>query len=189
MEHEQPDQAPPEPPAEPKKRVLVLPVLVSSPADVTRLLHETEQIDEALMQLSLRGGGTEIKLPKTSRFMDMVIEQNGINLLKPEDRQLLKQFLTLVKDKAPRLHISFGADPAPAFMDKLMTWLRQEISPFVLVTVGLQPNIGAGCIVRSINKQFDFSLGKSISQKRELLMNKLNAAQAQESQPQPQPAA
>ncbi|HSX45624.1 MAG TPA: hypothetical protein VLG27_01300 [Candidatus Saccharimonadia bacterium] len=172
MEHK--EEAPPK--AEP--RTPVLPVLISSPAEITRLASELDQIDEVLMQLSMRTAGTDVKMPKTSRLMDMLVEHNKLNLLKPEDRVALKQFLVLVKDKAPRLHVSFGADPAPAFMDKLMTWLRKEISPYVLVTVGLQPNIGAGCIVRSTNKQFDFSLGKTFINKRELLMQKLTIAQA-----------
>ncbi|HEX4774750.1 MAG TPA: hypothetical protein VH234_04505 [Candidatus Saccharimonadales bacterium] len=151
----------------------ILPVLISSPADVGRLEHELNQIDETLTQLGLRAPGTEVKMPKTSRLMDIMVDQNKLNLLREEDRKELKQFLGIVKEQAPYMHISFGADPSVMFMEKLMTWLRQEIHPFVLVTVGLQPNIGAGCIVRSTNKQFDFSLGKTFMQKRELLMAKL----------------
>ena len=50
-----------------------------------------------------------------------------------------------------------------------MTWLRREIHPLVLMTVGLQPNIGAGCIVRTTNKYFDFSLRQDFANKRDLL--------------------
>lgn len=152
---------------------LALPVIVSSPGDVGHLAHELDQIDEMLVQLSLRAPGSEVKMPKTSRLMDIMVEQNKLNLLKPEDRQLLKQFLEGVRNKAPRLHISFGTDPSVSFMEKLMAWLRREIHPLTLVTVGLQPNIGAGCIVRSTNKQFNFSLGQTFAQKRELLLNRL----------------
>jgi hypothetical protein len=74
------------------------------------------------------------------------------------------------------MHISFSADPSPVFTDKLMTWLRREIHPFVLLTVGLQPNIGAGCIVRTTNKQFDLSLRQDFKAKRDLLLEQLTKA-------------
>ena len=56
-----------------------------------------------------------------------------------------------------------------------MAWLRREIHPVVLLTVGLQPSIGAGCIVRSTNKQFDFSLREDFLKKHDLLMAKIVA--------------
>jgi F0F1-type ATP synthase delta subunit len=112
-------------------------------------------------------------MPKTSQLMDHTIELNKLNLLHEADRKHLQQFLQAVQDKAPLLHISFSADPSVAFLEKLIAWLRQEIHPLVLVTVGLQPNIGAGCIVRSINRQFDCSLRKDFATKRELLQEAL----------------
>jgi F0F1-type ATP synthase delta subunit len=152
-----------------------LPVLVSSQADVGRLLHEIELINDSLLQLSLRTGGKEVKLPKTSRLMDQIVELNGLNLLKQHDRAALKQFLKIIHDTSPVLNISFGVDPSPAFVEKLMTWLRQEIHPLVLMNIGLQPNIGGGCIVRTTNRQFDFSLRQYFAQKRDLLIKQLTA--------------
>jgi F0F1-type ATP synthase delta subunit len=73
--------------------------------------------------------------------------------------------------------MSFSADPSASFIERLMAWLRQEINPYVLVSVGLQPNIGAGCVVRSTNRQFDFSLRQDFLNKRDLLMNKIIAGQ------------
>jgi F0F1-type ATP synthase delta subunit len=71
--------------------------------------------------------------------------------------------------------MSFSADPSPQFTQKLAAWLRQEIHPFVLLQVGLQPNIGAGCVVRTTNKYFDFSLRERFKSKRPLLMEKLKS--------------
>ena len=168
------------------KQMVGLPVLVIGPVDIGRLSRELGAIDDALLQLSLRKGGTEIKMPKTSQLMDKVIELNKLNLLQQTDRQILQEFLTMIDKQAPVIHISFSADPPVAFLEKLMAWLRHEIHPLLLVRIGLQPTIGAGCVVRTINQQFDFSLKQDFSTKRDLLKQalKMPAIPAPESAPQ-----
>jgi F0F1-type ATP synthase delta subunit len=96
-------------------------------------------------------------------------------MLQTEDREYLLKSLGWMRQQAPVLHISFSTDPSAAFMERLTTWLRQNISPFVLVQVGLHPNIGAGCVVRTTNKYFDFSLRQRFLSQRELLMQQLIA--------------
>lgn len=152
------------------QRQMSLPVQVSSAVDVGRLIRELEQIDNAVLQLGLRAAGTTVQMPKTTHLMDQIIGLNKLNLLRPEDRAALYKFLTGVHNKAPVLHMSFSADPAPAFIEKLMVWLRREVHPNILLTIGLQPTIGAGCIVRSTNKYFDFSLRQDFIKKRQLLL-------------------
>ena len=49
-----------------------LPVLVVSAVDVGRLIRELEAIDNALLQLGLRAGGSPVELPKTSQLMDQI---------------------------------------------------------------------------------------------------------------------
>ena len=157
----------------PKSQVMVLPLLVTSPVDVGRLMREVEALDNALMAHDVVGTDQPIKMPKTSLLIDAMADTNKLNLIDPAERQALMAFLQTVHAKAPVLHISFSADPAPAFIEKLMTWLRREISDQLLITIGLQPNIGAGCMVRSPNKFYDFSLRKNFSKNRDLLMQKL----------------
>jgi hypothetical protein len=154
---------------------LQLPVLVSSPSDIGRLTRELEALNEALMQLELRQPGQEVKLPKTSLLLDKITAQNELNLLHKEERQRLLKFLQTVRKQAPLLHISFNADPTAGFMEKLVAWLRKEIHPHVLVTIGLQPNLGVGCIVRSGSRQFDFSLRQNFARKRDVLAGLLSA--------------
>lgn len=160
------------------KKIESLPTLVAGPADVGRLLRELGNIEEALLQLGLRSPGATVKMPKTSSLMDQTIDLNDLNLLHESDRKNLKLFLETVKQKAPVLHISFSADPSTTFIDKLMAWLRKEIHPQLLLSIGLQPNIGAGCIIRSTNKHFDLSLKQDFINKRELLMSKLMPKEA-----------
>lgn len=162
-----------------KPRELTLPVTVTGPADVGRLLRELQLIDQSLLQLGLREGGSEVKMPKTSRLMDQIAEANKLNLLQKLDRAELEHFLTTIKEKAPVLHMSFSADPSIAFLEKLMAWLRREIHPSVLLTIGLQPTIGAGCILRTTNRQFDFSLREDFVSKRDILLSKIAAPETE----------
>lgn len=150
-----------------------LPLSLVSPVDLGRLLRELDSLNNQLQELALRSGGKELQLPRTTHMLDEVVSFNKLNLLLEADRATLKTFLTTIRTRAPRLHISFSADPSPLFIEKLMTWLRREVHPVVLITIGLQPSIGAGCVVRSTNKYFDLSLGKDFEDKRDLLMAKL----------------
>ena len=102
-----------------------------------------------------------------------IVDINGLDMLQQQDRERLRTFLETVKSRAPVMHMSFSTDPSPEFVAKLMAWLRQEIHPQLLLTVGLQPTIGAGCVVRTTNRYFDFTLRQSFAQKRDLLLSQL----------------
>lgn len=158
--------------------LLILPVSVVGRVDLGRLIREVEQLDEFLRQAAIREGGSSVKLPKTSRLMDELITINKLNVLLEPERQRLHQFLLAVRKQAPTMHMSFSADPSPLFMQRLVTWTRKELHPFMLIQVGLQPNIGAGCVVRTTNKYFDFSLKQSFEDKRSLLAAKLSGEAA-----------
>jgi hypothetical protein len=157
-----------------KSAGLLLPVSVVGPTDVVRLVRELEALDDVMLQMELREAGTPAaKLPKTSKLLDQMAHENGLNLLTKEDRTGLRLYLEDIRKHAPVMNISFSSDPSASFLDRLMSWLRQEIHPSVLLTIGLQPNIGAGCIVRTTNKQFDFSLRQDFANKRELLLKRI----------------
>jgi hypothetical protein len=65
--------------------------------------------------------------------------------------------------------------------------LRENIHPLVLITFGLQPNIGAGTVVRTTNKYFDFSLGQALAKNRTMLMAQLREAIAEQKTEAAQP--
>jgi hypothetical protein len=159
-------------------RDLKLPVLVISPSDLGRLVRELAAIDDQLLQLKLRQPGSEVKLPKTTQLMDQLVSQNGLSLLQVGDRDWLIEALEAIRKHAPILHISFSVDPSTVFLSKLMVWLRREIHPFVLISIGLQPNIAAGCVVRTTNQVFDFTLRRNFADKRDKLKQALIAAPA-----------
>jgi F0F1-type ATP synthase delta subunit len=141
-----------------------------------RLQRELEALGDYLHQAALRNTpAAEIKLPKTSRMLDEFMTMNKLNLLHREDHEHAVNALQAVVTHAPRLHVSFSTEPSSAVLSKLVGWFRENIGPTVLIQVGLQPGIAAGCIIRTPNRQFDLSLGQSFRKNRELLMSQLRS--------------
>ena len=165
-----------------------LPTIVVTPTDIGRLIRELETIQNNLLQLTVRDPGSHVAMPSISMRMQRLAELNQWNLLQKEDRQVMQGFLQGLKDKPMAMHISFSGDPSPSFLEKLIVWLRREINPLVLVTVGLQPTIGAGCVVRTTNKYFDLSLRQTLIAKRPLLLEQIIPAVAAERAPVTQEA-
>jgi hypothetical protein len=158
------------------KQLIGLPLAVVGPVDVGRLIRELDTLDNQILQTKLRtSAGGQPEAPRMTQLMEQTMEFNKLDLMSDSDRKQLVELLLNVKERAPVLHMSFSADPATPFIEKLMAWLRREVHPVVLLTVGLQPNIGAGCIIRSTNKYFDCSLRKDFMQKKDILMSKLVA--------------
>lgn len=158
-------------------RQFVVPVSVVSPTDVARLKREIESIDDFFRQSEIRAGGEPTgQMPQMSKLMDQLIVANQLNLLQESDRQWIVDCLVELDASAPVLHISFSVDPPGSHVQKIVSWLRENIDAGVLVTVGLQPNIGAGCVVRTTNKIFDMSLREFFASKRGFFVEKLHDA-------------
>lgn len=170
--------------AEPVQTQLTLPLSVINKVDVGRLLREVSAVDEFLRQASIRQPGTALKLPKTGRLVEETVQANDLNLLVDEDRQRLIDFLSAVLEKAPQLHMSFSAEPSPVFLHKITDYLRQNIHPHALLQVGLQPTIGAGFMLRTTNKYYDFSIRTTLKAKRDVLMHNIRS-----NKPDPAPQA
>jgi hypothetical protein len=152
---------------------LGLPTTVVTVADIGHLLNELERIENALLQLKMRGGGTPVALPSVTRRLEKLLEINKINILNEAERTQLKRHLEDVRLKAPVMHISFSSEPTTEFLEKLMIWIRRELNPNVLLDIGLQPAIGAGCMLRTTNKFFDMSLRQTFLEKRTLLLEQI----------------
>lgn len=159
--------------AQAPSKQLELPVLVFGPIEVRRLQRELEALEEYVEQAEIREKGKQAPLPKTYRLLDALANNNNLNLLVADNRKLLKDFLKDVDSKAPVIHISFAADPSSAFTAKIVAWLRMNIHPYALLHLGLQPSIAAGCIVRTSNKAFDFSLRNKFHDQRGLLLESI----------------
>lgn len=152
----------------------ILPVEIVTKADIIRLKRELENMDEFLHQSSLRKGGAATKLPKVHPLVEEFGKVAESNLLHKEDRDKLLKLAQNIITTAPVIHVSFAVTPSPVFLQKLVKWFRTEINSTTLLQVGLQPSIAAGCIIRTPNKQFDFSLRQFLSSKQDQLISSVN---------------
>lgn len=157
----------------------VLPASIVSPTDVARLVREIELVDSFFTEAKIRQSGESVAMPRLSKIMDQYVSQNQFNLLNEDDRSKIISSLSRLSSDAPIMHISFSVDPPGSYVQKIVTWIRQNIDANTLVTVGLQPNIGAGCVVRTTNKIFDLSLREYFSDKRQFFIDKLHTATAE----------
>jgi hypothetical protein len=151
--------------------------LITTPGDLKRTRRELEGLDDFLHQSGLRTGGKTVKLPPVSRLLEDLAKDSDLNLLKKSDRDRLTKFLTLLIQKAPVVHVSFASEPSGAALSKLLLWMRANIHPQVVVSVGVQPAIAAGCIVRTPNREFDFSLRRSLDAQTQLLIKNIRAGE------------
>ncbi|MGH7142322.1 MAG: hypothetical protein ACREF5_02525 [Candidatus Saccharimonadales bacterium] len=165
MEHEKPTQG---------LTGYKLPDLVMSLSDISRLRRELEALDAYLRQEKLRNSGQpSARLPKMSRLVDELSDINKLNLLDDNQRQQLTVFLTKLVTDAPVVNISFAVDPSSAFLLKIIQWFRRNIHQYILLQVGLEPSIAAGCVVRTTNQYHDFSLRAYFKEHKDELIGSL----------------
>lgn len=151
-----------------------IPPSLISEADISRMLRELVNLDNYIKQTKLRQPGSPIeRLPKTSKSLNDFSTLNHINLLIDKDRDYANDFLEELIKNAPVVHISFATDPSAAFMSQIIAWFRHNIDQLVLVNIGLEPTIAAGCTLRTDNRFHDFSLRHHFDDQRSLLLNKI----------------
>jgi len=159
------------------EKSVVLPISVITFIDLARVGRELTDLHEFMTQSAIRKPGTPMQLPRLSKLLDDTASVNKLNLLEEKDRIALINALSYVKEHAPKLHISFSAEPNAQFVTKVADYIRKNISPLALVQVGLQPTIAAGCILRTPNKQFDLSLRQHLRNNRQVLGDLIHKAQ------------
>ena len=151
---------------------LILPPTLVSKSDLSRSLRELSQIDDYFHQASIRGA-KDLQLPTLGRVLDSLASSNGLNMLQADDRSLLKSFLARLKTQAPVVHMSFPAEPSTQFSAKILEWFRTQVHPYIVLSIGIQPNLVAGCLLRTTNRSFDFSFRSKFEQSKEKLVKAL----------------
>ena len=135
-----------------------IPTMVVGQIDIARCMRELNGLNDFFTGSRHRSPGTTVDTPKLSRHLDQLAKLNGLNLLEESHRNQLYQQLNLVLGQAPKIHISFASEASPKALDTLITWFRANVHPQTLLQVGLQPNMAAGCVIRTPNKVFDLSM-------------------------------
>lgn len=151
-----------------------LPEQVVSSVDLVRVLRELEEVDESLRQNKLRKPGSPTKLARSSTTLEELASNNKVTLTDEKQRDQLITVLKGFMQHAPRIHMSVAAEPTANFKKDVIIWLRKNIHPLTLLEIGLQPNLAAGCVVRTNNKVFDMSLRNRLHQERSRLYEEIS---------------
>lgn len=156
--------------------VLVLPASIVSRVDIIRLARELEAVTGTIQQQALAQKHEAV--PPLSKVLGEIVEANKLSVSRKEDRERLAQFLKDLKTNAPSIHMSFATVPPSTFTAKLVDWLRNEIHPLLLLDIGLQPSIAAGCVIRTTNKYFDCSMRQHLLTNRPKLVEMMRSKAA-----------
>jgi len=155
----------------------VLPAVLITRADLARLMREIEALDNELEAQKVRnhasGKASGYHLPTMSRSLNDFLEQNHIDIADDKIRVALRETLKDTKEHAPIMHMTFAVEADPEFLQRLVGWLRQEIHPQALLSVGLQPALVGGVYVRTPNHVHDFSIRSLLEDKRDIIRHEL----------------
>lgn len=159
-----------------ERKELVLPLTLVGEVDITRLLREINTLDDFFVSAEVRKSGSSIQPPRLTRLLNDIALGNKYNLLQKTDREELAGQLNELRKSAPSIHISFAAEPSPKALEQVLRWLRENIHPLILLRVGLQPTIAAGCVLRTANKVFDLSLRENLNKQEPYLVELIRGA-------------
>jgi F0F1-type ATP synthase delta subunit len=152
-----------------------LPVSVITPSNLALLTRELSKLNELLDQAALKNQQVDLKVKDISPSLHEFLQLNKLDVLKGQDRVNAINYLNQVADKAPVVHFSFAVELPPKPAEKLITWLRSNVDPNVLMVIGLAPGIGVGCYVRTTNKVFDFTLRTRLISNKPNLITRIKA--------------
>lgn len=153
-----------------------LPLSVVGTAGLSALQRELNAVEDFFVSAKVRSAGAPMQLPRLTKGLDSIARENGYNLLDEGHRKALTQALQAIKQNAPKIHISFAAEPPPKALEQILAWFRGSVHPQTLMQVGLQPNIAAGCVVRTPNKLFDMSLRVYLEKQEPYLVELIKGA-------------
>ena len=165
---------------------LQLPPSVTSHAHLSRLIRELELVENDYEIQKARAAAKapkakdgkdsksgELKPLAFSRSLTECLELNKLDGNDAMVRKHLKKAMAVMKNKAPTMHFTFAAEPDAEFLQQLTEWIRKEIHPRALISVGLQPSLVGGAYVRTPNHVHDYSLKAHLHDKRTIIVNEL----------------
>jgi F0F1-type ATP synthase delta subunit len=138
---------------------LKLPQSFATKQDITHVHRELRVFIDLVMQSVMRHE-SPIKYPPISKTLRTLAKENQIDLTNESASKKLLDQLEQLKETAPNVHVTFSSEPNDEFLQKLVSWFRKEIDPRIVISVGLQPSMAGGVIVRTPSHQFDLSLRK-----------------------------
>ncbi len=155
----------------------VLPPSIVTRVDLSRLVRELEWVDNELTtaEVRVKANGQQQSTPTISSSLEEFLVQNQLTLQTGQERSELIKQARLLKDKAPTVHMTFAVPADSESLQHIAQWLRKEVHPQALVSVGLQPALVAGVYLRTPNKVHDFSMRAMLKNSQGILVKQLEA--------------
>jgi G3E family GTPase len=162
-----------------KSKLLLLPMTVTGHAHLAKLIRELETVENDLESQKARHHDATPTIPTMSQALADIIEINKVDITKTQQRMQLKSRLSFTKDRAPTMHFTFAVQADPESLQQLAEYVRREIHPQALISVGLQPVLVGGVYLRTPNHVHDFSLKQRLHDQRGLISQALESLRTQ----------
>jgi F0F1-type ATP synthase delta subunit len=155
----------------------ILPSALVGRADLSRLLRELEALDNDLESQRARSHSKTVayQLPNMSQTLSEFLETNKIDIANDHDRMDLRTQLRKLKDHAPVVHLTFATDTDPDSLQQVVAWIRSQLHPQALMSIGLQPSLIGGVYIRTPNHVHDFSMRAHMKDSRIIIVQALDA--------------
>jgi F0F1-type ATP synthase delta subunit len=147
------------------KPFVLSPRLIGRP-HIARVSRELEAVDTYMASQAIRNPKTPPVVPGVSRVLRELVEANDIALEDQAQRQQLIRKLKTIKDTAPVAHVTFAVEPDITILTDIARWMRDNTHEWALLSVGVQPNIIGGCVMRTPDKVYDVSFKKFFANKQ-----------------------
>lgn len=148
----------------------MLPGNVSSPQDIAALIMEVREYSKWFSHETLKrkvqvshSATAPILTPETSEYL------RQMNAATPFTAQRLDSLIATLEDykkNAPRLTITLAAPVTLPIKKQLTDWLRDNISPSVLVSFQFNSTLLGGMVVRCGSRVFDWSFKRKLLEKQ-----------------------
>lgn len=152
----------------------ILPSALIGRVDLARLVREVEAVDSNLETQKVKNHGEGgYRMPNLSQSLSDFVEINKLDLTNDKERVVTKEQLKRLKEKAPIIHMTFATTADPETLQQLVEWVRENLHPQALISVGLQPSLVGGVYLRTPNHIYDFSLRALMQDKRSIVVQSL----------------
>lgn len=158
--------------SEAKHTKLTFPSNLITRSDVSRLVRELEHLADVLQGQRVRGE-TETKLPPLSQSTTDFLELNEVKITNEKSLETVRQKINTIEDRLPAVHMTFASEIDSESLQQLVTWLRTEIHPQVLINTSIQPNLIGGVYLRTPDHVHDFSIKTLLMGQRQLIVKQL----------------
>lgn len=152
-----------------------LPQELATVPDLFMAYRELRAAVEAADQVNLTTGRPLLTQVDMSASLAEFFRVNELDIGDGRHRAVALAALEDLRNSATTISVSFASQPSLGAVRVISKWFRDNVSPTAVLQVGVSPSIVAGCIVRTQNRVFNFTLNKQFEDAKPALAEKIRA--------------